>query len=226
MPSKRQLAHLKKARAASVQALKKRKLEASSLANSAQLLIDDKLNKSDAVDTEAEFRAMSRNEGLNRGDHPSQEGEYHNVEEPDFQGVQSISEGATELECRPKEMKWSKEGENKLRGVYGKGSRSTRKRQKKSARELELGASNTYKLGALWQSHTGQVTISAPSISEGLHVPFHVRSNETHRVQKLAPYRRRARQHVRRSQRGANLFQSPNYTTTLHDWGGPRCYPL
>lgn len=58
--------------------------------------------------------------------------------------------------------------------MYGKGSRSTRKRQKKSARELELGASKTFKLGVLWQAHADQVTISAPNTSEGLHIPFHL----------------------------------------------------
>lgn len=33
-----------------------------------------------------------------------------------------------------KEIKWNKEGENKLRGEYGVGSKATSKRQRKSAR--------------------------------------------------------------------------------------------
>lgn len=51
------------------------------------------------------------------------------------------------------------------------------KDKKKSARELELGASKTYKLGALWQAHTDQVTISAPNTLEGLHMPFHLQND-------------------------------------------------
>lgn len=74
MPSKRQREHWKKARAASVQSFKKRRLEASSLPNSAQLLIeDDKLSKSNTVDTEAGFGALFGNEGLNEGNHASEE---------------------------------------------------------------------------------------------------------------------------------------------------------
>lgn len=175
MPSKRKLEQLKKARAASVQSFKKRKLEASSLPNSAQLLIDDdKPNTSDTIDTEAEFGAPVGNEGVNEGYEASEERGHYHAEEL---GFEARTEGAAKLESCPKEIKWNREGGTKLRGVYGKGSRSTRKRQKKSARELELGASKTYKLGVLWQAHADQVTIFAPNTSEGLHIPFHLQND-------------------------------------------------
>lgn len=183
MPSKRQREHWKKARAASVQSFKKRRLEASSLPNSAQLLIeDDKLSKSDTVDTEAEFGALFGNEGLNEGNHASEEWGHPDAEEPNSEGGQSRTEGAVKLENRPKEIKWNREGGTKLRGGYGKGSRSTLKRQKKSSRELELEASKIYKLGALWQGRADQVTISAPNISGGVHMPSDLQNDAEQNV--------------------------------------------
>lgn len=155
MPSKRRIEQLKKARAASVQSIKKRKLESNLLPNSTQLKTDDdKLNESDTIDTEAKSGTLFGNEC----DSASENGRHSNVEEPEFPRGQSRNEGVNS-ESRPKEIKWNREGETTLRGVHGKGSRSTRKRQQKLARELELGASKTYKLGALWQGHTDQVTI-------------------------------------------------------------------
>lgn len=103
MPSKRKLEQLKKARAASVQSFKKRKLEASSLPNSAQLLIDDdKPNTSDTIDTEAEFGAPVGNEGVNEGYEASEERGHYHAEEP---GFEARTEGAAKLESCPKEIK-------------------------------------------------------------------------------------------------------------------------
>lgn len=42
-------------------------------------------------------------------------------------------------------------GEDKFRSAYGNGSRSTSKRERKSTRELEKQASQTYDIRALWQ---------------------------------------------------------------------------
>ena len=50
MPSKRWLEHLKSARAASVQAFKKKKIEASLISNPAESKIDDKLSTADTSD--------------------------------------------------------------------------------------------------------------------------------------------------------------------------------
>lgn len=49
------------------------------------------------------------------------------------------------------QIKWNKEGEDKLRGAYGNGSRSTSRRERKSTRELEKQASKTYDIRVLWQ---------------------------------------------------------------------------
>ena len=173
MPSKRRIEQLKKARAASVQSIKKRKLESNLLPNSTQLKTNNnKRNESDTIDTEAKSGTLLGNEY----DSASENGRHSNVEEPEFPGGQSRNEGVNS-ESHPKEIKWNREGETKLRGVHGKGSRSTRKRQQKLTRELELGASKTYKLGALWQGHTDQVTISVPNDPEGLHMSSHLRSD-------------------------------------------------
>lgn len=174
MPSKRKLEQLKKARAASVQSFKKRKLESSLLPNSTQPKTDDdKLNESDTIDTETKSGTFF----VNEGDSASGEGRHSYAEEPGFPKEQSRNEGGAKSESRPKEIKWNNEGESKLRGVYGNGSRSTQKRQRKSARELELGASKTYKLGALLRGHADQATISARNDLEGLHMPSHLRSD-------------------------------------------------
>lgn len=49
----------------------------------------------------------------------------------------------------PKSMslRWNKEGEKKLRGTYGKGSRSTSKRQRKSTKAMKKAASQTPHIG-------------------------------------------------------------------------------
>lgn len=168
MPSKRRLEQLKKARAAAVQSLKKRKLESSLLSNSTQLKTDD-----DTIDKEAKSGTLFGNEG----DSAYGEGRHSNTEEPDFPGEQLSIDGGAKSEGWPKEIKWNREGETKMRGIYGKGSRSTQKRRRKSARELESEASISYKLGALWEGHTGQATLSAPNGLGGVHLPSHLRSD-------------------------------------------------
>ena len=154
MPSKRQHDQWKNARAALLQTFKKRRQDSSLIPNLVQpQLDDDKANTSDTSDTEGESKTMFWHKSANESDSDSEEG-YSNVEEPSLERGQPSHEGSTKLESRPKEIRWSKEGETKLRGGYGKGSRATLTRQKKSAQELKLEASKTYKLGALWQRHT------------------------------------------------------------------------
>lgn len=75
------------------------------------------------------------------------------------------------MEGRPKEIRWNKERETKLRRVHGKASRATLTRRKKSARELELGASKTYELGALWQRHRERITSATIITSDELFFP-------------------------------------------------------
>ena len=63
----------------------------------------------------------------------------------------SKTEEETSSEVLKQELKWNKEGERSLCGGYGSGSRSTRKRERKSARELEKEALKSYNIKVLWQ---------------------------------------------------------------------------
>ena len=75
MPSKRGLEQLKSARAAAVPPLKKKKSEASSVLNSAQLEIDDdKLSTADTSDTEGESGTWFWKESANESDWDSEGG--------------------------------------------------------------------------------------------------------------------------------------------------------
>ena len=157
MASKRRRNHLKAAREASVASFKKRRFEASSLSNSGQREIDDnKLsttdtsNTSDSSDTEGEPGTWFWNESANKSDSGSEE-EGNDVDEGDLEEEHSKTERAASPEVPKKELKWNKEGESNLREGYGSGSRSSRKRQKKSAQELEKEDSKSYDSRALWQ---------------------------------------------------------------------------
>lgn len=83
-----------------------------------------------------------------------------------------IEEPRTEQAVSPvvckKEVKWNKEGEDRLRGSYGKGSRSTQMRKQRSAWELEKEASKTYNIQALWQRSRDLGMISAVKSQDGL----------------------------------------------------------
>lgn len=126
MPSKLQRDQWKNARAASLQTFKKRRQDSSSLPNLVQPhLDDDKANTSVTNDTEGESETWLWHESANESDSDSEEEGYSDVEEPNLESGQPSHEGSTKLESRPKEIRWSKEGETKLRGGYGKGSRAT-----------------------------------------------------------------------------------------------------
>lgn len=62
-------------------------------------------------------------------------------------------------------LRWNKEGEKKLRGIYGKGSRSTNKRQQKSAMAMEKAASQTPHIGALFQHQLEMASQSTNSVT-------------------------------------------------------------
>ena len=86
------------------------------------------------------------------------------MDESDTELEQSRTERAASPEICPVEIKWNMEGENNLRGGYRKGSRSSLKRQKKSAKELEVEALKTYNIEALWQRHN-DLSINSEAIS-------------------------------------------------------------
>ena len=66
------------------------------------------------------------------------------------------------------EIKWNKRGEDKLRGGYGNGSRTTLKKKRKFARELEKEAFNTYNIRALWKRSSDLGLISSANSQERL----------------------------------------------------------
>ena len=150
MVSKRRRDHLKAAREASVASFKKRRSEAGSLLTLNQCEIDDKkLSTSDTSDTEDDPRTWFWNESANESDSDSEEG--GDVDDGDLEEEHSKTEREASPEVLKQELKWNKEGEYSLRGGYESGSRSSTKRQWKSARELEKEGSKSYDIRALWQ---------------------------------------------------------------------------
>ncbi len=132
---------MKSAIVAAVQAKKKRRCEVNLVTDPAQLEIDnDKLSTTDTSDTEGESRTWFWNESANEDDSDTEEG----GEEEDKESNSDIDEVRTQ-------MKWNEEGDDKLRGAYGNGSRSTSRREQKSTRQLDKKASKTYNIWGLWQ---------------------------------------------------------------------------
>lgn len=86
MPSKRRLDQLKSARAAAVQACKKRKSEASSVLNAHPEIVDDKLSTTDTSNTEDESGTWFWNESANESDPDTEEGEEDDKNESDLGG--------------------------------------------------------------------------------------------------------------------------------------------
>lgn len=113
----------------------KRRQDSSSLPNLVQpQLDDDKANTSVTSDTEGESETWLWHESANESDSDSEEEGYSDVEEPNLERGQPSHEGSSKLESRPKEIRWSKEGETKLQGGYVKGSRATLQDKKISSR--------------------------------------------------------------------------------------------
>ena len=142
MPSKRRLDQLKSAKAAAVQACKKRKSEASSVLYIHLEVEDDKLSTTDTSDTEGESATWFWNESANESDSDTEDEEDEDEEEKDDNQLdreegESRTQKAVSLGVPKMEIKWNRQGEDKLRGGYGNGSRTTLKKQRKFARELE-----------------------------------------------------------------------------------------
>ena len=133
---------------------KKRKVEASLVLNSAQLEIDDdKLSMTDTSDTKGESGTWFWNESANEsGSDTEEEGDKGEKEGEDNESNPEIEKPSTEKAVSSEvEMRWNKEGEDKLRGAYGNGLTSTLRRARKAALELEKQASKTYNIKELWQ---------------------------------------------------------------------------
>ena len=178
MRLKRQRQHLKAARTASIESFKNRKLEASSLPKSAQPQIDDdKLSTDDTSDTEGESGIWFWNESANEIDSDSEEeGE---LDEKDWEEEQSSTQQDVSCISSKVEIKWNKEGEQNLRGGYGKGSKRTQMRHNKSVRDLEKEASKTYNIEALWQRSRDLGMISKANNQVGLEQSTELQPNNS-----------------------------------------------
>ena len=143
MPSKHQREQLSAARAASVEFFKKRRQEASSVHNLLQQPPSVHNDKPNTIDTspadtsdEEETTTWFWNESANETDSDEEEEDVGDVDGKNLEG-QSKTEQAISHKASQVELKWKKEGENNLRGGYGKGSKRTQMRHNKSARDLE-----------------------------------------------------------------------------------------
>ena len=137
MTSKRRLAQLQNARLASVTYFKKRKLEQTHRPYTEQPRIDDnELSTNDTGDTgdtnadKDEEGTWFWNQSANELESDSECNGYSN-EEGDLGPEGSRTEEEAPPQKRAKEIKWNKEGEGNLRGVYGQGSVATLYRKKR-----------------------------------------------------------------------------------------------
>ena len=114
---------------------KKRKVEQS-------LPTAQSCNKPLHADTsDSETATWFWNMSANESESESDEGGQLDEDEP---GFESRTEAAVPLQPVTKEECWNKEGENKLRGIYGRGSVSSARRQKLAAKKLEKESFKTY----------------------------------------------------------------------------------
>ena len=175
MPSKRRLEQLRNARLVAVERAKKRKIEKTpNTTTTAQPSIDhNQLCNDDTNDTvgsegaDTRFSNSSANESCPDSKGNTKGGQQSDEEKSDVGVKQPRTKEAAPLRNAVKEVRWRKEGENNLRGGYGKGSRSTNKGQGKATKELEKEASKTYNIMALWQHNRDLGPIPETNISSG-----------------------------------------------------------
>ncbi|MCJ1428981.1 hypothetical protein MMC29_006894 [Sticta canariensis] len=159
MPSRPRREQLNAARAASVQFYKRRRAERNALPNATQLRKDDEmLNIADTSDTQDDSEVRVGNQSANQAGSGSTD-EGHDVDGLGSKVEESKSEQAVNSNVRMAELKWTREGGKTVRGGYGKGSRSTRKRHRKIAQVMEKEASKTYNIEALFQRNN---SVSSP----------------------------------------------------------------
>lgn len=176
MPSKRQRDQRNAARAASVLTYKKRRLEASSLPNLSLLETDhDRRNTSATCDTsetrdttdtnhtEGESGTKFWNKSANESDLHSKGERDSDGDISDLEPERSRAEPVASPRLLPAVLKWNQDGEQKLRGSYGRGSKSTSRRQRISAQEHAKEASKSYNITALWQRNQDLGLVSSAS---------------------------------------------------------------
>lgn len=120
----------------------------------------NKLSSTDTSNEEAESRTWFWNESANETDSDSEKEGSSDVDEEELEEEQSRTEQAVSPKLCKIDVKWSKEGEQNLRGWYGKGSKSSQMRRNRSIRELEKEGLKTYNIQALWQRSQDLAIIS------------------------------------------------------------------
>lgn len=172
MPSRSQRAQQNAARAASALTYKKRRLDASVpvLPNLSQGDLDDRLSTPNTSDTKGDTKGESgtlfwnKSADGNRSD--TAEDGYSDTHKPDQEVERSRAEPVASPKNFSAVLKWNKEGEQKMRGSYGKGSTSSLRRQKISAQDLAKEASKSYNIGALWQRNRDLGMVSSAGTQE------------------------------------------------------------
>ena len=128
MPTKCRRKQFKSARAASLEYFKKRRFEANLLPNSAQFRIDkDKLSTANTTDTEGESVTWFWSKSAYKTNSDTEEEGNSNLDEMNSEGVESRTERAISTEVQKVEIKWIKEGQDKLCGGYRKNPNETSK---------------------------------------------------------------------------------------------------
>lgn len=92
-------------------------------------LNDNKLSTTDTSDAESDSEIWFWNESANETNSDPQEEGNDDGDESDTEEEEPQTEQAVSPAIFKKEIKWNREGEDRLWGSYGKGSRSTQMRQ-------------------------------------------------------------------------------------------------
>lgn len=149
MVSKRQREQRKNATAASLLWYERQRLETpdNSAVNDCH---NDEPSDTDDTDNTDSGATWFWNDSANESQSDSEEeGDCDLGEENDSEIEQSRTNEA--MVSKKVELVWKKRGDKNLRGGYGNGSRTTRKRQRNKNKALEKEAAKSYQIGALWE---------------------------------------------------------------------------
>ena len=122
---------------------------------------EDEYYNGKKLDEEAEQNDRKPKEARPTEEEQKEEGNTDTVQ-PGADGLKAIESTVPSSAPTSLGLKYTKKGEDQLRGFYGNGSRATTHRRKNEAREREKQALNTYNLKALWQRGTELGILSKP----------------------------------------------------------------
>lgn len=135
--SKRRSTQLSQARAVHQENLKKRRVDQ-------QIVKDNSYDTSDDEASSGWYWHDSSDEDYSDSDEESA-GEGEEEEE------ERIQSGRQFPTAEPAVLGWDGEGEAKLRGIWGKGSRSMEERKQRNAREFQKQAAQCYHIGGMFK---------------------------------------------------------------------------